>query len=245
MNLEKAINSRRSRRKYIPTPIEPQTVSKLRELISEYNEEKNIRFELVLNDGKAFNGFRKSYGMFSGVNDYIGLIADKNDSAAAERLGYYGELLMLHAVEMGLGACWVGGTFSRADMPFKLSDNETLVCAIVIGNTPENDSLKEKLIRNLTHRKTKTAEEMTVSDTAVPDWFTLGMKCVEKAPSAIHRQPVIFSYNKGKVSASVSDILAEGMALDLGIAKLHFELGSGAGKWEWGSGGEFVYSSEE
>jgi hypothetical protein len=127
-------------------------------------------------------------------------------------------------------------------MPFLLSDNEILVCTIVIGNTDENDSFKEKLIRNLTHRKVKTVEEMFTSDNSVPDWFMEGMKAVQKAPSAVNRQPVAFSYKDGKVFAAVKDILAEGMALDLGIAKLHFEIGSGGGKWTWGNNGEFSHN---
>jgi hypothetical protein len=28
--------------------------------------------------------------------------------------------------------------------------------------------------------------------------------------------------------------------LDFGIAKLHFVLGAGGGKWEWGNGGKFA-----
>jgi nitroreductase len=243
MNLEKAIEIRRSRRKYANTPIEPQTVIKLRELIAEYSETADLHIELVLNNGKAFNGLRKSYGMFSGVNDYLGLIAAKGDTAAAERLGYYGELLMLHAVTMGLGTCWVAGSFSRSDMPFSLSDNESLVCTVVVGNVADDDSFKEKMIRNMTHRKTKSAEEMYTADSPVPDWFTQGMKAVEKAPSAVNRQPVLFSYKDSKVSAVVKNIGESSNALDFGIAKLHFEIGAGGGKWAWGNDGEFTRQS--
>jgi nitroreductase len=240
MTLEQAIDIRRSRRKYLGTPIAPLIITKLQELIAEYNKEAGIRMEFVENNGRAFNGLSKSFGMLSGVNDYVCLISDKNDQTAVERLGYYGELLLLHAVMMGLGTCWVGGTFSRSEIPFSLSDNESIVCTIVLGNTDENDSFKEKLVRNLTHRKTKTAEEMFSADSPVPDWFMRGMYAVQKAPSAINRQPVMFSYNDGKVSASVKDITNVLSALDFGIVKLHFEIGCGGGKWEWGNGGEFV-----
>lgn len=27
--------------------------------------------------------------------------------------------------------------------------------------------------------------------------------------------------------------------VDLGIAKLHFEIGAGGGRWDWGDGAEF------
>jgi nitroreductase len=243
VNLTQAIEERRSRRKYSNTPIDFTIVSKLKRLINEYSKQAGLRIELVLNNGKAFNGFRKSYGMFSGVNDYIGLIADKSDKTAAERLGYYGELLTLHAVSMGLGTCWVGGTFSRSDTPFTLADGEALICVIVIGNADKNDSFKEKLIRNLTHRKSKTAQEMFVSDCPAPDWFMRGMDAVQKAPSAINRQPVMFSYSGGNASAPVRDISDNSMVLDFGIAKLHFEIGAGGGEWDWGNNAAFIRNS--
>ena len=245
MNLTQAIEARRSRRRYLGTPIDLGIVSKLRELAAEYGRTGNIRMELVTDNGEAFNGFRKSYGMFSGVNDYLGLVANKEDGTAAERIGYYGEMFMLHTTAMGLGSCWVGMGGDRADMPFSLAENEEVVCTIILGNTAEKDSLKERLIRGITHRKTKAAKEMFAGNGPVPDWFMDGMKAVEKAPSAMNRQPVMFSYNAGKVSAWVkakddSARLPSLLGLDFGIAKLHFEIGAGGGKWAWGNNAEFT-----
>jgi len=245
MTITDAIKIRCSRRKFKGTLIEPHVVSELKNLINKYNNTGNVRMELVINNGKAFNGFTKSYGMFSGVNDYIGLIADKNDFAAAERLGYYGELMVLHATAMGLSSCWVGGVFSRSDMPFSLFGDESVICAIIVGDSAEKESFKERLIKGIAHRKSKTASDMFTSDSPVPNWFMSGMEAVEKAPSAMHRQPVMFSYKDGKISASVKDISASMMAIDFGIAKLHFELGAGGGTWEWGNNGEFTKAAEQ
>ena len=111
LSLQDAIKTRRSRRKYIPEPLEQSDIAVLQELIDEYNAKENLDIRLVLDNGEAFKGFRKSYGMFSGVNNYIGLIGNKNDVLNNEKLGYYGELLILHATALGLGTCWVGGTF--------------------------------------------------------------------------------------------------------------------------------------
>ena len=240
MNLSEAIAVRRSRRKYLGTPIAPDEISKLRETIDQCNKVDGIRMELVTNNGKAFNGFTRSYGMFSGVNDYICLIAKKDDPTAEEKLGYYGELAVLSATALGLGTCWVGGTFRKSDMPIKLTNNETLSCAVIVGNVGDKDSAKERLIHRLTHRKCKSAKEMFECDAPVPKWFMQGMTAVERAPSALNRQPVLFAYKGGTITASVKDIHAPGMALDFGIAKLHFKLGAGDGEWEWGNGGVFV-----
>ena len=239
MTIAQAIDARRSRRAYLPTPIDPASISKLQALIEAYNQPDVFRMELVTENQKAFRGFLKSYGMLKGVTNFIGLMADKRDPTAAEQLGYYGELLMLHAVTMDLGTCWVGGSFSRGSMPFTLSNQEKLIGVITIGRTEEEDSRRERLVRNMSHRKSKTMEEMFTSHTTPPDWFMDGMKSVEKAPSAMHRQPVRFTYEDGKVEASVKGLGASLSALDLGIAKLHFELGAGGGEWDFGNGAEF------
>lgn len=239
MTLQDAVIMRRSRRKYLDTPIDYTVINKLKALIEEYRQKAGLNIQFVLNNGGAFNGLRKSYGMFSGVENYIGLIENKEDEHCSEKLGYFGEFLVLHATILDLGTCWVGGTFDRASCPFKLSDGEGIACVIAVGNVPKEHGIREKLIYNVTHRKTKAAQEMFTTDGPVPGWFMSGMESVQKAPSAVNRQPVMFSFHNGVVSASVKDISASGMALDLGIAKLHFELGVGGGKWDWGNGAKF------
>ena len=241
MTLLQAIDHRRSRRKYLPAPIAAQTKEALLALAAEYSEKSGGRIELVFDDPAAFDSLRKTYGMLTGVHSYAGLIVNPGDKLAVERLGYYGELLMLHAVAMNLGTCWVGGSFDRACCPFKLIDGEEIVCTISLGVTKEKNSLRESLIYGVTHRKTKTAEQMMSADAPVPDWFMAGMEAVQKAPSAVNRQPVLFSFKNGVVSASVENP-GTATLLDFGIAKLHFELGAGGGTWDWGNGGTFQYA---
>jgi nitroreductase len=239
--LQNAIAVRCSRRKYLSEPLSSFAVAQLQALIAEYVGKGNLNIHLVLDNGDAFRGFRKNYGMFSGVQNYLGFIGNKNDFESIEKLGYYGELLVLHATALGLGTCWVGGTFHRASCPFNLSENETIICTIALGNVPQNLSAKEKIIHRITHRKTKTAAQMYTSTDPVPEWFLSGMEAVQLAPSAVNRQPVMFSYDKDSVvTASVKDITGDGFALDLGIAKLHFELGADGGTWIFGNGGKFT-----
>jgi len=65
----------------------------------------------------------------------IGMIGNKDDPNSQEKLGYYGELIVLQATEMRLGTCWVGGTFDRESCPFTLSDvtQDCGLAAMVIG----------------------------------------------------------------------------------------------------------------
>jgi nitroreductase len=232
MTLLEAIDVRRSRRKYLPDPIDAQVIERLQALASEYSQKAGARIELVFNDGSAFDSLRKTYGMLTGVRNYAGLIARKDNPLAVERLGYYGELLMLHAVALGLGTCWVGGSFDRASCPFRLIDCEEIVCTIALGVINGRNSLRESLIYGVTHRKTKTAGQMMDADAPAPDWFLAGMRAVQKAPSAVNRQPVVFSWKGGAVTAGTPGKGDTGSRLDLGIAKAHFELGAGRNIFE-------------
>ena len=244
MTLNEAIDLRRSRRKYLPSPIDPAVIETLEALAAQYSEAGNIRIEFVWNDGGAFDGLRKTYGLLTGVRNYAGLIGPKGDPAAAERLGYYGELLMLRAVALGLGTCWVGGSLDRRLCPLPLAENEEIVCTIALGPVQEKDSPREKLIYGVIHRKTKSIEEMMETDAPPPPpWFLEGMKAAQKAPSAVNRQPVKFSYKNGQVTAGVESG-GTVSAMDLGIAKLHFELGAGQGKWAFGNHAAFDFTAK-
>lgn len=245
MTLHEAINIRTSRRTYIDAALDENQIEKLQKLIDEYNKIGGFRIELITNNGEAFKGFTRSYGMLSGVSHYLGFIADKNDPFADEKIGYYGQLLVLHATTLELGTCWVGGTFSKAKTPFKLTLKERLACLITVGKVETTPTGKEAFIYKLTHRKTKSASEMMMTtDTNTPSWFLQGMEAVVKAPSAMNKQPVIIHYDKDIVSANIKKARYL-VDFDLGIAKLHFEIGAGGGTWEWGNGGKFKKAVEE
>jgi len=236
MTLLEAIEIRRSRRKYLEQSIRPELAKKLQAFAKEYSEVANARIELVFDNGKAFDGLRKTYGLLAGVTHYAGLIAKKGDAIAEEKLGYYGELFMLQAVALGLGTCWVGGSFAREDCPFEMAEDEKLYCTISFGYCDERDNPREWLIQRITHRKTKRAEDMMSAVGPAPGWFMPAMRAVERAPSAVNSQPVRFTYKDGVTRAGVEN----NSWIDLGIAKLHFELGAGGGEWEFGNYGGFT-----
>jgi hypothetical protein len=240
MLFQRAIDIRCSRRKYLNTPIDYGFANKLKALVKELGATGGVNMQLELNNGEAFKGLR-SYGAFSGVSNYIGLIEDKTDKFSKEKLGYYGEFLVLHATDLRLGTCWAAGTFDRSLCPFKTQDNERIAALIAIGNTPGEKTVKEKLIHSVTHRRRKAPDEIFESDTTPPKWFMRGIYAAHKAPSSINRMPVMFVYRKGEVIARVPDT-DETFLIDLGIAKLHFELGVGSGKWDWGNGAQYHFS---
>ncbi|RRD94249.1 nitroreductase [Clostridiales bacterium COT073_COT-073] len=234
-----AIYQRCSRRKYINRPIQSTEVQALEAAICKYNESSGLKIQLILEKGEElFGGFRKSYGLLSGVKNYIALVGSKNDPNYKEKIGRYGELLVLEATAMGLSTCWVGGSYDKKNAAALYAENEILNCVIAIGYCENKLSLKERLIGNKSHRKAAFKNPRMKSSGNTPDWFLKGMEAVAFAPSALNLKPFLFHYDNGSVHAELTK-KHDFALIDLGIAKLHFELGAGGGEWEYGDGGKF------
>lgn len=188
-----------------------------------------------MEDGStAFQGFRKSYGLFTNVRSLILMKGKKEDKYLKEKIGYYGEDLVLSITHLGLGTCWVGGTFDKGELT--IDRDEELACVVVVGKVAAS-SLKEKMVRSVTHRKVKPMEERIISDEPLPQWIQKGMEAVLLAPSAKNTQKSMFKYENNILSAQIADDYAMDL-IDLGIAKKHFEIGA-SGKFEFGNGGIF------
>lgn len=115
MTVSEAMQSRHSVRKYIDKPIEESLVKILQEKVNEVNAEGDLHIQLVTNEPKAFKG-KMAYGVFSGVSNYfvmVGRRTGRADSSAqaclSERVGYYGEQLVLPSRDAWAGHV-LGGT---------------------------------------------------------------------------------------------------------------------------------------
>lgn len=242
MNELEAIAQRKSRRSYLETPIEYGKLNVIQKFIDIYNQEANLSIRLIKDGSKAFNSFKKSYGLFKGVKTLIALAGKKDDIHLKEKIGYYGELLILEATKMKLGTCWVGGTFDSRNSIFATAGDEKLVIVITIGNVTE-ETLKDKIIHNFIARKKKELNEFYTTDSPAPKWFIKGLESVQKAPSAVNRQPVKFEYKASELKAFVEGSYQFDL-IDLGIAKAHFSIATG-GHFELGNYGKFIPNHSE
>lgn len=238
MTTLEAIDLRTSRRSYLKTLLSAEHLKLLQIEIDKFNRLSGLSIQLIQNGSETFQGIRKSYGMFSGVQSFFALVGSTKDENLNEKAGYYGELLVLEATRLGLGTCWVSGSFDRKHCPCKLKENEALVCVITVGNVENSKTFKEKMINRMTHAKGQPSlEKFYTSESKVPDWFLTGIKAVHKAPSAANRQPVRFNYQSDQVTAFINDKISYEF-IDLGIAKSHFELAAG-GRFEFGNNAVF------
>ncbi len=233
-----AIEVRCSRRKYDARKLEPEICETLSRLAMQYAQEGNLRIAFVEDASRSFDSMKKSYGMFSGVRSVWALWTERGDEHGKEKAGYYGEKLVLDATRMGLGTCWIGGTFDRSDALYDIGGDHEIIAVISVGYVSEKKSLKEKLISGAVSRKTKAIEQLSETDGELPQWFLNGMWALQKAPTARNSQKVHVKMKQGVVSAHVPDDYVFDL-VDLGICKLHFELGA-AGRFEQGNGGVFT-----
>lgn len=231
-----AIETRRSRRAYTAVPIASEKVAYLQEKILSINSESGLSISWLEDGSRAFTAL-KSYGMFKNIGSIIMLKGARSKPDLFERIGYYGELLVLEATALDLGTCWIAGTYDKKSDVFSLGIEEVLVAIISIGNVPSEQTLKEKLIHRTVKRKTLQLEEFYTAEEEIPQWFAKGIKAVQKAPSAVNSQRVRFHYSKEGITASAPGTWATD-PIDIGIAKLHFSLAAG-GRFAFGSQGKF------
>ena len=236
-----AMKKRCSRRKYIDRPIDLKHVKELEDSIALYNRESGLNMKLIIgNGGKLFDGFRKSYGLFVGVQNYIAMIGSKTLPNRLEKAGRFGEKLILEATAMGLSTCWVGTSYDKNAAMDLCERDEVLDCVITVGYSDKKHSLKERMMEYGMHRQNKANKTLTEAEELVPEWFKQGMDAVYLAPTARNLRPFVFKYKDGQVTASIT-VQTETAMIDLGIAKLHFELGAGTEGWDYGDGGHYYF----
>lgn len=227
------MHSRISHRRYLPTPLTEDERGALERLIEYYNRRTGLHISLICERDDVFTGH------LSTARNYLVLAGAASDPHLEEKCGYFGQMIVLSATALGLATCWVGGTYDRNACLAHLGKGERLVCVIAIGHTASTAT------SHASHRSTKTPQQLSRAAADAPEWFITALEAVQLAPSAMNRQEVCFAWQEnGIVSARATDSEPFSM-VDLGIAKLHFELGAHGGDWEWGDGGVFRRAQQE
>ncbi len=237
--MRNAIETRVSRRKFEKEQITSEEKETIISYINQLNEASGLTLTFLEDGSTAFQKLSKSYGLFTNVRSLILMKGRKDDQNLKEKIGYFGEDLVLAMTDLGLGTCWVGGTFDKDE--FTIERDEDLVCVIVAGKVAAF-SLTEKMVRTATHRKVKSVEERIISDQTLPQWVLDGMKAVQLAPSAKNSQKVMFEYKDSILRAQIADDYAMDL-IDLGIAKKHFGI-EAKGTFALGNDGVFYPSKD-
>lgn len=145
-----------------------------------------------------------------------------------ERVGYYGEHLVLLAQTHGLNSCWVGLSYRKVSEAYNVGKDEKLACMIALGYG-ETQGASHKI---------KSIEEVSNASDITPSWFKKGVEAALLAPTAVNQQKFSFEYlglknNRHQVSAKKGFSMIGYTQMDLGIAKCHFEIGAGKENFDW------------
>jgi hypothetical protein len=217
-----------------------------------------VRIELIDVDELAANEARSlgTYGVITGARLYlVGAIEDT--LSARVDVGYCLEKIILEATRLGLGTCWMGGTFRRANFARNVGvrDNEIIPVVTPVGFGRKKKSLRERVLRRLAGSdQRKPWESMFFLDdqgTPLPRGgrHDAALSCLRLAPSASNKQPWKIVEQSGgdcldfhlKRTPRYNELMRgiDLQMVDMGIAMCHFDLAA----TEAGCKGEFFRRS--
>ena len=227
MTIQEAIVTRHSVRAYKNEPLAEDVARRLEEEIAKVNQAGHLHVQLIQNEPKAFQGTLAKYGKFRNVTSYL-VMAGKKAEDLDERIGYYGEQLVLLAQTLGLNTCWVGLSYRKIPDTYVLEEGEVIKAYISIGYGETQG----------VNRKSKTVEQVSNTSDITPSWFKRGVEAALLAPTAVNQQKFSFEYlgmkdDRHQVRAKKGFSLVGYTQMDLGIAKYHFEIGAGKENFDW------------
>ena len=179
-----AIKERHSVRNYEAKKIEADKVEKIRAKIEELNKEGNLHLQFMVDAGKTYN---KLFNKVAGLGSAPSVIAcvGIDDETLEQRVGYYGEKLVLFIQELGLNTCWAG-TFNQKNIGAEVGDGEKLVISIAVGYGKDKGK----------PHKSKSPEQVIEAKGDRPYWFNKGVDMALLAPTAINQQKFTIRLNE-------------------------------------------------
>ncbi|MBR2790385.1 MAG: nitroreductase [Eggerthellaceae bacterium] len=224
--LLRASAGRHSVRAYDGLALTDEDRTYLEARIAAINAEAGLHIQLACGEPDAFDSLLAHYGKFSGVVNYL-VLAGPDTPGLDELCGYWGEMLVLEAQARGMRTCWVGGTFSKRKTKYTCAKGERLSLIVSLGYGTTDGR---------PHPVKKTAQDVAQVPVGVvaPEWFAAGVEEALLAPTAMHQQKFRFELCADGEHVRATTAAGPFAKVDLGIAKLHFELGSGkdASVWE-------------
>lgn len=199
--VENTIKTRSSVRTYEEKPLSEEDKNKLKAYMESSIENPfsvNVSFRL-LEQKDAVNGEKLgTYGVIKGATDFIGATVE-NSELALEALGYSFEKLVLYATSIGLGTCYLGGTFNRSSFAaaMEVKENELFPVISPVGYPFGKRRAKESLMRWIAKAdKRKEWDELFFNeDFSKPltekdaGKYAFPLKMLRLSPSAANRQP--------------------------------------------------------
>jgi nitroreductase len=247
LTITEIIRKRYSCRTYADEPVRKETLQKMKDVMNSLPAGPfgaKPRFTMIGADSSSPGEWKQlgTYGVIKNARLFVAG-AIREGANAMEDYGYCKELLILRATEMGLGTCWLGGTFSSGSFAraINLQNGETLPTVSPIGYPAREKSFSEKMMRGVAGAdKRKPWPELFFADNfstpltqAKAGIYTEALENVRVAPSASNNQPwrilyetkrnVFHFYLSRAFSYKIMGIIHM-QNIDLGIAMSHFAM---------------------
>jgi len=242
MDMLSAIHQRFSVRSYRDEPVEPALRSRLLDAASRAPTLTDVspRIELI-SGGESIKQVLTfmigSYGLVQNAPHLLAGILPEESERAQIDLGYVLEHVVLEATRLGLGTCWITGTFDaeRAGDVLDLAPGETAgaVCALGYPTEEGFGRLHTKLIRRLAggHQRKPLTElvhahrwgEPWTAENTDPALVTV-LKHARLAPSAHNGQPWRFIVQSDGILLAI----VRPRFIDSGIVMSHISIAAAA-----------------
>ena len=229
--------------------------AELRTAISEFSNSMRkgplghqARFELVAVSEQDPHQLRLlgTYGFIQGATAYLVGAMDR-DRFIPEDYGYLLEKIILFATDLGLGTCWLGGTFTKSSFARKINagPHEVVPAVSPVGFIAEKPRRIETWLKKRRGVKRRLAWDALFfdQDFETPlsrdglNGFAEVLEMVRMGPSASNRQPwrvlkldgdwhLYLQRTPGYRSKLLTrwTTVADLQRIDMGIAMCHFEL---------------------
>jgi nitroreductase len=239
--IEEAIAKRYSVRNYDEKEIEADKRKVMESFVDSLDNHfgKKVNFH-YLDSGEIKNGDKLgTYGVIKGAKHYLGTTI-KSEPMALEALGYELEAVVLFLTHLGIGTCWLGGTFARKSFAkaMNVEENELFPIITPYGYAATKKHVKEILMRKIIkadHRKEWNQlfykddfqTQLTKKDAG---YLEFPFEMIRLAPSASNKQPwrVLLKDNschfyEYKEPGYSGNFPYDIQRIDMGIAAAHFD----------------------
>jgi hypothetical protein len=221
---------------------------KLKDFLSQNGETpfgNSVRFELIDLGEKEHDEIKTlgTYGIIKGTKTFI-VGAVSEGKFALEDFGYCMEKNILAATHLGLGTCWLGGTFNQSASASRINkrENEVVPAITPVGYPRDKKSIMDSTIRFLMKSGSRKGWEELFFDGDISSRlprkaagkYELPLDCVRIGPSASNKQPWRIVKEKDKEVCHFYLSRTPGYAekypdvslqdIDMGIAMCHFEV---------------------
>jgi hypothetical protein len=185
---------------------------------------------------KLFTGLIGGYGKITGTPlaaAFIGRAPADDDvpDDVQAAVGYLGEGFILEATRLGLGSCWIAGSFDHAGAAdlVELASGERVVAVTPLGYPTSQQTSGERLLRTMVKASARVSVEKIapgILDGGWPQWAVSAVQAARLAPSGANRQPWRFRLDGDSLVMGRAEKLYWTAPIDFGIARLHVELGA-------------------